>query len=206
MDTYGCQDFLVQPSLINRETSGLGNNLDFSQFDSSTDIAQLPAGTSPKEYHHRCSTSSYSSGSSLIGRDNQPSDYNNFDFLNNPNPFPVGESRIDPWADAKMGTNLEFDNFQTGTGAHDNPLPGQDLIANAQTGAYDVPAPLQDTLTVTSGQDIKLPSPGTDYTNIAYNAAYDTILPNQATDSNPTPNPSFEQQLANVQYVPFPPR
>lgn len=196
IDTLGCKDFLVNPSLHNRDISGWDDGLDFSQFDGST-VAQLPAGTNQKQYHPNCYTASYRSDNPLVGRDNQPPDYNNFDVLNNANPFPVGETRSDPWADLKApnyGTNIEADNSDTGTtGAHDSPVPGQDLIASAQTGAYDVPVPLQDTLVVAGGQDIKLPSPGTDYTNTPYNTAYDTaLLPNQV-----------EQQLDNVQYVPF---
>lgn len=213
IDTVGCKDFLVTPTLFNRDVSSWDDNLDTSQFGDSTDVvAQLPAGTDTKQYHSNCLSASYNSDNSIVGRDNQPPDYNNLDFLNNPNPFPVGETRTDPWADPKapnFGTNLEVDNSKTGT----TPLQGQDLIASAQTGAYDVPAPSQDTLTVPGGQDTKLPSPGTDYTNTPYNAAYDTTLPNQDTDnsnptpnnSNPTPNnPSFEQQLADAQYVPSP--
>lgn len=210
IDTVGCKDFLVNPTLYNRDISGWDDDLDFSQFDGST-VAQLPAGTNQKQYHPNCYTAPYSSGNPLVERDNQPPDYNNLDVLNNANPFPVGETRTDPWADLKVpnfGTNLEADNSDTGTtGAHDTPLPGQGLIASAQTGAYVVPAPLQDTLVVTSGQDIKLPYPGTDDTYIPYNTAYDTTpLPNQGTDiSNPTPNnPSLEQQLDNAQYVPSP--
>lgn len=210
IDTVGCKDFLVNPTLYNRDISGWDDDLDFSKFDGST-IAQLPDGTNQKQYHPNCYTASYSSDNPLVGRDNQPPAYNNFDVLNNANPFPVGETRTDPWADLKVpnfGTNLEVDNSDTGTtGAHDTPLQGQGLIASAQTGAYDVPAPLQDTLVATGGQDIRLPSPGTDYTNTPYNTAYDTsLLPNQGTDiTNPTPNlPSFGQQLDNVQYVPSP--
>lgn len=210
IDTVGCKDFLVNPTLYNRDISGGDDDLDFSQFDSST-VAQLPAGTNQKQYHPNCYTASYSSDNPLVGRDNQPPDYNNLDVLNNANPFPVGETRTDPWAELKapnFGTNLEADNSNTGTtGAHDTPLPEQDLIASAQTGAYDVSAPLQDTLVVTGGQDIKLPSPGTDYTYTPYNTAYDTtLIPNQGTDiSNPTPNiPSLGQQLDNTQYVPSP--
>lgn len=211
IDTLGCKDFLVNPTLSSRDISGWDDDLDFSQFDGSM-VAQLPAGTDQKQYHPNCNTASYGSDNSLVGRDNQPPDYNNFGVLNNANPFPVGETISDPWADPKapsFGTSIEaYDNSDTGaTGAHDSPLPAQALIANAQTGAYDVPVPLQDTLVVTGGQDIKLPSPGTDYTNIPYNTAYDTsLLPNQGTDiTNPTPYyPSFEQQLDNVQYVPLP--
>lgn len=211
IDTLGCKDFLVNPTLSNRDISGWNDDLDFSQFDGSM-VAQLPARTDQKQYHPNCNTASYRSDNPLVGRDNQPPDYNNFGVLNNANPFPVGETRSDPWADLKapnFGTNIEaYDNSDTGaTGAHDSPLPAQDLIANAQTGAYDVPVPLQDTVVVTGGQDIKLPSPGTDYTNTPYNTAYDTsLLPNQGTDiTNPTPNyPDFEQQLDNVQYVPLP--
>lgn len=208
INTIGCKDFLVNPTLINRDISGWDDDLDFSQFDGSSTAAQLPAGTN--QYHPNCYTASYNNDNPLVGRDNQPPDYNNLDFLNNANPSPVGETRTNPWADlnfATFGTNLETDNSDTGTtGAHDTPLLGQNLIATAQTGAYDVPAPLQDTLVVPGGQDIKFPSPGTDYTNIPYSSTYDTILPNQGTDiSNPTPNnPNFEQRLDNAQYVPSP--
>lgn len=210
IDTVGCKDFLVTPTLYNRDISGWDDNLDFSQFDGSDIVAQLPAATDSKQYNQRCSTASYGSENSIVGRDNQPLDFNNLDFLNNPNPFPVGETRTDPWADLKapdIGTNLGVDNSKTvATGAHDTSLPGQNLLASAQTGAYDVPAPFQDTLVVPGGQDINLPSPGTDFTNIPYNAAYDNTLPNQGSDiSNPTPNsPSFDKQLANAQYVPSP--
>lgn len=211
IDTVGCKDFLVAP-IFNRDvSSGFDNNLDFSQFDGSTDIvAQQLAGVDSKQYHPNCHTGSYSSKKSIIGRDNQSPDFGTLDFLNNPNPFPIGETSTDPWADLKapnIVTNLEVDTSRTvATGAPDTSLPGQNLVASAQTGAYDVPAPFQDTLVVPGGQDIKTPSPGTDFTNIPYNTAYDTILPNQGTDiSNPTPdNPSFEQQLANVPYVPSP--
>lgn len=200
IDTVGCTDFLVTPTLYNRDVSGWDDNLDISQLDGSTDVvAQQPAGTNPN-----CYSASYSSPNSVVGRDNQPSDYNNLDF-NNANPFPVGETRTDPWGDLKapnFGTNLEADNSKTGTtGAHDTPLLGQDAMGSTQTVAYDVPALSQDTLAVPGGQDIKLPSPGTDYANIPYNAAYDTTLSNQGTDiSSPTPsNPSLEQRLANAQ-------
>lgn len=208
IDTIGCKDFLVNPTLYNREVGGWDDDLDFSQFDGST-VAQLPAGNNLKQYHPNCYTASYSSDNPLIGRDSQPPDYSNLDFLNNANPFPVGGTGTDPWADLNVpniGTHLEADNSNTETtGAHDTPRPGQNPITSAQT---DVPAPLQDTLVVPGGQDIKLPSPGTDYTNTPYNSAYDTTLPNQGTDvSNSTPNnPSFEQRLDNAQYVlsPFP--
>lgn len=218
IDTVGCKDFLVHPTLYNRDISGWDDGLDFSQFDDSTNtVTQLPAGANQKQYHPNCYTASYSSDNNpLIGRDNQPPDYNNLDVLSNANSFPVGETRSDPWADFKVpnfGTNLEVDNSDTGTAAaHNIPLPGQNLIASAQTGAYDVPGPLQDTLVVTGGQDIKLPSPVTDSTYTPYDTAYDTTLsPNQGTDiTYPTPNsPGFEQQLDNFQYVPpfspFPP-
>lgn len=211
IDTVGCKDFLVNPTLYNRDISGWDDDLAFSKFDDGSTVAQLPAGTNQKQNHPNCYTASYSSDNPLVGRDNQPLDYKNFDVLNNANPFPVGETRTDPWADLKapnFGTNLEADNSDTGTtGAHDAPLQGQDLIASAQTGAYDVPAPLQDTPVVTGRQGIKFSPPGTDYTNTPYNTAYDTILqPNQGTDiTNLTPNyPSFEQPLDNVRYVPSP--
>lgn len=206
IDTIGCQDFLVNPILNNRDSSGWDDGLDFSQFDGST-TAQLPAGTNLKQYHSHCYTASYSNDNSLVGRDNEPPEYNNLDFLSNANPSPVGGARTYPWADLNVpnfGTNLEADNSDTGTtDAHDTPLQGQDLIASAQTGAYDVPAPLQDTPVVTGDQDIKLPSPGTDYTNTPYNLAYDTTLPNQDIDiSNPTPN--NPNSLDNAQYVHLP--
>lgn len=207
IDTVGCTDFLVTPTLYNRDVGGWDDNLDISQLDGSTDVvAQQPAGTNPS-----CYSASYSSSNSLLGRDNQPPDYNNLDFINNANLFPVGETRSDPWADFKapnFGTNLEADNSKTGTtGAHDTPMLGQDAMGSTRTD--DVPALFQDNLAFPGGQDIKLPSPGTDYANIPYNAAYDTTLSNQGTDiSSPTPSsPSFEQRLANAQYVPstFPP-
>lgn len=211
IDTVGCQDFLVNPTLYNRDiSSGWDDGL--SQFDGSTNtFAQLPAGAAnQKQYHPNCYTASYSSDNPLIGRDNiRPPDYNNLDVLSNANPFPVGETRSDPWADFKtsnFGTNLEAVNSDTGTAiAPNTPLPEQDLVASAQTGAYDVPAPLQDTLVVNGGQDIKLPSPGTDSTITPSDTAYDTTIPpNQGTDiTNPTLNsPGFEQQPDNFQYVP----
>ena len=200
IDTVGCTGFLVAPTLYKRDVSGWDDNLDFSQLDGSTDVvAQQPAGTNPN-----CYSASYSSPNSLVGRDNQPTDYNNLDF-NNANPFPVGETRADPWADLKapnFGTNLEADNSKTGTtGAHDYPLLGQDVVGSIQNGAYDVPVPSQDNLAVPGGQEIKLPSPGTDYANIPDNAAYDTTLD---IGSQTPSNPSLEQRLANAQYVPSP--
>lgn len=206
IDTIGCKDFLVNPTLYNRGISGW-DETDLSQFDG---VAQLPAGSNLKQYDPNCYTASYSSDNPLVGRDNQPPDYNNFDVPINANPSPVGETRTDPWTELKVpnyGTSFEADNSDTGnSGAHDTPVLGKDPIASAQTGAYDVPAPLQPTLVVTGGQDIKLPSPGTDPTNTPYNTAFDTTVPYQGTDiRNPTPNiPSFEYQLDNAQYVPSP--
>lgn len=206
IDTVGCTGFLVNPTLYKRDVSGWDDNLDFSQLDGSTDVvAQQPTGTNPN-----CYSASYSSPNPLVGRGNQPPDYNNLDFINNANPFPVGGTRTDPWGDLKaptFETNLEADNSKTGTtGAHDTPLLGQDVMGSIQTGASDVPVPPQDNSAVPGGQDIKFPSPGNDYANIPDNAAYDTTLPNQGTDiSSSTPsNPSLEQQLANAQYVPSP--